>query len=99
MKVLNSIDELLEKLPSFSLLQSFLLEDELKQLSFRNILHDQEKLFRGFYDFVELNDVGMTNLLQYVNLSGDSFDICHIVYFAFLQDLHCNFFPGHRVNA
>lgn len=61
MHVLNSIDELPEKLTGLILFESFFLYNVLKKLTFRNILHDKKKLFWSFYDFVELYKIRMTN--------------------------------------
>ena len=61
MHVLNSIDELPKKLTGLILFQSFFLYNVLKKLTFRNILHDKKKLFWGFYDFIELYKIRMTN--------------------------------------
>lgn len=61
MHVLNSIDELPEKLASLILFEFFFLDDVLKKLTFRDIFHDEKKLFWSFNNFVELYKVGVSN--------------------------------------
>ena len=84
MKMFNSIDKLFKKLASLGLLESFLFENELKKFSFWDILHDEKELFGRFNNLVELDDIGMSDLFEDVYLSGDSFNICDVIDFAFL---------------
>ena len=84
MKMLNSIDKLFKKLASFGLFESFLFENKLKKFSFWDILHDEKELFGRFNNLIELDDIGVSDLLQDVYLSGDSFNICDVIDFAFL---------------
>ena len=61
MHVLNSIDELPKILASLILFEFFFLDDVLKKLTFRDIFHDEKKLFWGFDNFVELYKIGVSN--------------------------------------
>lgn len=61
MHVLNSIDELPEILASLILFEFFFLDDVLKKLTFRDIFHDEKKLFWSFDNFVELYKIGVPN--------------------------------------
>lgn len=61
MHVLNSIDELPEILASLILFEFFFLDDVLKKLTFRDILHYKKKLFWGFNDFIELYKIGVSD--------------------------------------
>jgi hypothetical protein len=98
MEMFYSIDELSKELASFSLFQSFFLENEFKKFSLGDILHHQKKLFRGLYDFVKLDYVGMTNLLQNMNFTGDSLNIGHITDLALFEHFDCYFFSCEGVD-
>jgi len=62
MKVLDSVDDLSEKLASLLLFKSFLFDNHLKKFALGYILHHQKQLFRSLYDLVELNEIGMSDL-------------------------------------
>lgn len=99
MKILDSVDKLSEKLASLLLFKSFLFDDQLEKFTLGDILHHQEELLRCLYDLVELDEVGMSDLFEDVDLACDSFHIGYITYFALLQHFHCNFFTCQRVDA
>ena len=82
-EVFDSVYELSEKLGSLGLFESLFLEDELKKFALWDVLHDQKKLFGGFDDFVKLNDIRVSHLLQNVDFSGDSFNISDVIDFTF----------------
>jgi hypothetical protein len=92
MQILHSTDQLSKIFTCFLFFEAFLFDNEFKELSLGYVLHDQKKLFGCFYDLIELYEVGMANLLENVYLSGDSFNISHVAYLTFLEDLDCNLF-------
>ena len=98
MKIFNASNDLLEECTCFWLFKFFLFDDVLKQLPLTDILHDQEQLFGCFDDLIQLDDVGMANLLEDADLSGDSFNIRNISYFAFFKNFNCNFFLSLRMD-
>lgn len=57
--VLNSANYLLKDFARFLFLHAFLTDDIIEQLSSFHVLHNQKQMFRCFYDFIEVNDVGM----------------------------------------
>lgn len=98
MKILDSIDELSEKIASLLLFKSFLFDNHLKKFALRYILHHEKQLLRSLYDLVELDEIGMSDLFQNVDLPCNSLDVRNITNFALLQNFDCNFFPRERMD-
>ncbi len=63
-------------------------DDIVEQLTVAHVLHYQEQLFGSFNYLVELDDVGVTDQFQDVNLSRDSLNICYIDYSVLLQHFY-----------
>lgn len=59
--VLYSTDNLLKDSASLFLIEPFLFNDVVEEFSVLHVLHDEEKLFRSLYDFVELYDIGVAD--------------------------------------
>jgi hypothetical protein len=77
-QVLHSIHDLLEEPACLVLLDSSLSHDVVEQLSSTSILHDQVEFLLGFNDLKELDDVGMSDLLQNVDFPSYSLHIGHV---------------------
>jgi hypothetical protein len=54
------------------------------------VLHYHVKFFLGFDDFIELDDVWVSDFLKNFYFSCDAFDIFLIVDFVLLKNLYCN---------
>ena len=67
-----------------------MLDNVIEQLTARSVLHDQVELARCLNDLVELDDVGVPDELQDVDLSGHPLNIGHICDPLLLQDLDRN---------
>lgn len=57
------------------------------------MLHDQVKLRLCFDDFIKLDNVRMSNDLQYVNFPGDTLDIIDIFNFGLFKDFDSDLYP------
>lgn len=90
MEVLDSTDDLLEELAGLLLLQFLLLDDVVEEFAPTDELHDQEQLLGRLDDFEELDDVGVPDQLQNVNLSSDSLHVSLPRNLALLQDFDCH---------
>jgi len=75
MQVLNTTDDLLEELARLHLLKFLFLYNVVEQFTTTGILGDKEKLFGGFDDLEELDDVGVADTLQNIDFAGDSLHI------------------------
>lgn len=53
----------------------------------------------GLHNFVELDDVGMADKFENVDLSVDPFNIGNVDYFFFFEDLDGDFFAGGSVSC
>ena len=62
-------------------------DDVVKQFSTITVLHDHIKLFFGFDDLIELNDIWMPDFLENFYLSSNTFHILLIVDFVLLENL------------
>lgn len=96
-KVLNSIDDLLEESACFRFPDPSLGDYEIEKLAPTGILHDQINLPRSLYDLEKLNDVWMPNELEYVNLPRYALNIGHVRYAILLEDLDSNLLSGKSV--
>ena len=61
MNILDSTDDLFEHLAGLFLPHFLFIDDVVKKLSILHKFHDEEKMFGGLNDLIELNDVGMAN--------------------------------------
>lgn len=70
--------ELLEEPARLFLFQLILRSDVAEELAIAAVLHDEEETIGCFNDFVELDDVWVSNDFQDVQLTGDSLHIVHV---------------------
>lgn len=63
------------------------LDDVVEELAALHVLHDEEELLGGLDDFVELDDVGVADELQDVDLPRDALHVRHVHDLLLLQDL------------
>jgi len=87
-EVLDASDNLVEERAGLGLFHAVALHDVVEQLTSFSELHYQVQLLGGLNDFVQLDDVGMPNDLEDMNLSSDSFDVVDIDDLVFLQNLY-----------
>jgi len=99
MNVLYAWNKLLVKFACLLFLQSLVCHYIIKELSGWAELHDKIQLTLSLNDlqikqiltyFIKLDDVWMSDLLEYFNFTSDSFDIFLIFNFVLLQDFHGN---------
>ena len=70
-EVINAVRDLLEKLRGLFFAQRFLLSQEIKQLSSRHQLQDQDHVCLVLEDVVQGDDVAVLDLPQDVDLTLD----------------------------
>lgn len=92
-QILHSADDLLKELAGLSLLQFLLLNDVVEKFTSTDELHDQEQLLGCLNNLEELNDVGVPDQLQDVDLSRNSLHVGLTCDFALLKD-----FNGHLLH-
>ena len=97
--ILNSSHDLLKELAGFLLGYTRLLDDVVEEFTTACKLHDQVELARSLNDLVKLNDIGMPDQLENVDLARNSFDISHVTNSILLQNLDRNTFLGQLVLA
>jgi len=86
-EILNTGNDLVEKLECLWLFNSLVFHDVVEKLTSIGILHDKVELFWCLDDFIELNDVWMSDELENVYFSRDSFDIVDVLDFVFFENL------------
>lgn len=89
-QVLNRALDLLEVLAGFLLRELLLLDDVVEEFAPRHVLHDEEKLVGRFDDLEELDDVGVADHLQDLDLSRDALHVGLLHDFFLLQDFNSN---------
>ena len=87
-QILHSCDELPKELTGLMLLQPFLFYYQFEELPLRDVLHHQEELLGSLDDLVQLDHVGMPNLLKDVDFPGHSLHVSHVGNATFLQHLY-----------
>ena len=70
--VFYSRDKLLENSDGSLFMQSLVLHNIVKKFSVNTIFHDQVKFSFSFDDFVELDDIGVTDFLEYFDFTRDA---------------------------
>lgn len=96
--VLDAGDDLLVELAGLFLLQFGVLDDVVEELSTAGVLHDQVELLGRLDDLVQLDDVRVPDLLENVDLPGDSLDIRRICNTVLLQNLDANLLTRQRMS-
>ena len=56
------------------------------------VLHDEEELTLSLNDLVQLDDVGMPDLLEDLDLAADSLNVFLVFNSWFLKNLYCNLY-------
>lgn len=84
--ILDAGNELMKHFSSFRLPDSLVLDDMIEQLALFHELHDQEKLFGCFDDFIKLDYMRVPDQFQDVNLPTDPLYIGHLSYLTLFQD-------------
>jgi len=56
------------------------------------VLHDEEELTLSLNDLVQLDDVGMPDLLEDLDLAADSLNVFLVFNSWFLKNLDCNLY-------
>ena len=92
-KVFDTTDDLLEELAGLCFLQLLLLHDVVKEFASVDELHDQKQLLWRLDDLEELNDVGVPDQLQDVDLPSHSLYVCLASDLTLFKD-----FDGHLDN-
>lgn len=87
MYVLDSRNQLMKEDCCLLFLYAFIIDDMIEEFPSFHVFHDEQQLSGRLYDFIKLDDVGMPNKFQYMDLSRYSLDIRHFRDFAFLEDL------------
>ena len=99
MHVLDCIHDLDENSACCPFTKSHFLRHELEELALLCEFGDQENMLVGFDDFVELDDVGMSEYSHDIHLSVDSFPIIIVLYGIFVYDFYGYFFLGGNVDC
>ena len=84
MAILNPWYNLVEHFASLILVHALFLNNIVKQLPLTQELHDQEQVFRWLNDFIELDDVGVTDKFQDMDFPRNPLDISNVDDFVLL---------------
>ena len=90
MKEIHACNDLTIELKSFPFRKSVLLHNIIKEFSPAGILHDKINIALGFNNFIEFNNIWMSNSFQNSDFSDHSFDICLVSNPVLLKDFHGN---------
>lgn len=82
----------MEEPTSLLIREPLFLNDVVKQFATWCVLHYQKELTTRFYDFKQLNDVGMSHDFYDLNLAHDPRNIGLFFYFVLLKYFDCYFF-------
>jgi len=88
--VFDTSNNLLEKSAGLFLFDPLDLDDIVEKFTALGVFHDEVEFLLSLDDFIELNDLRMTDDLEDVNLSGDTFHIGNVADLRLLED-----FDGH----
>lgn len=92
--VLNPRNDLLEEPACLLLLKPLSFDDIVEQLASVCVFHDEEQLARGLDDFIELNDIGVSDDLKDVDLSSHPLHIRLVLDLVFLEYFDGYFLPS-----
>lgn len=95
--IFDSTDDLFKYFTGFLFIHFLFADNIVEQLTILHVLHHQEEMFGGFNDFIKLDDVGMSDQFQNVNLPADSLHICYVYYTIFFQNFDSHLFAGGEV--
>ena len=88
MQVFDSLNDLLEEFAGLWFFDTWVCDDVVEEFSAWCVLHDEVELLLRFDDFVQLNDVWMSDHFEDVNFPGNSFNVCHVrnsIFFKYLN--------------
>lgn len=88
--VVDSCNQLLEVLGSLCLLEFLVLNNHVEQFTPTGVLHDKVKVLLSLNDLVDLNHVGMMELLKNFDLSAYPLNVLLVLNFRLLKDLDGN---------
>ena len=97
MTELDPRQDLLEEPPGTVLCQLSMLDNVVKQLSAGDVFHDHKNVGGCGDDLVELDDVGVTEQLQVLNLPPDLSHHVKALDLLTVQNFHGHFVPGDLV--
>jgi hypothetical protein len=63
------------------------------------MFHNNVQAVRRLNNLIHLNNVGVPDYLQDVELAGYSFDVVDLGDFRFLKNFYCNFLLGEHVDS
>ena len=98
-EVLDTGNDLVEKLQSLRLLNSLVLHDKVKELTLTRVLHDEVELLGSFDNLIQLDDVWVSNHFEDMNFSCYSLNIVHILNLVFLENFYRNPLIGERMHT
>lgn len=84
MNVINTGNDLLHEFDSLRLIKPFPFDNVIKQLSTLCVFHDEMNVSFCFDNFVELNDIWMTQYFKDTDFPGDSLNVRLFDNFLFL---------------
>lgn len=93
-KIVDSWENLVKKLAGIFFSDPLSIDNVFKELPTSGIFHDQVELFRSLYDLIELNYSGMSDYLEYMDLSSNSLNIMDVNDLLFLQNFDGDFLAG-----
>jgi len=82
--VLDAVEDLLEELAGFLLLEPLSLHDLVEEFTPTSLLDEEEEFVVILNDLLELDDVRVTQELQDVDLTGHTFHVCYLADLALL---------------
>ena len=83
MQVLDTANNLLEELACFLFFELLLLYNVVEELAPAHVLHNEVELLGGLDDLKKLDDVGVPDQLEDIDLSCYSLDVCLLCDLAF----------------
>lgn len=89
----------MEEPTSFTILESAFLNDVVEEFATTGVLHDQEELLGSLNDLVELDDIGVPDDFQNVDLSHHSSDVCLVLDLVLFQNFDRHFLLRQLVDA
>ena len=99
MKVLNSIEDLIEDLPCCLFLQSNLVRHDAEQFTLLGVLANDEDVIICLDDLVEIDDIGVADFLHDLYLTLDSQLIIGLLDAVLVDYLYCDLLASWNVSA
>mmetsp|Transcript_73652 Transcript_73652/g.159358 ORF Transcript_73652/g.159358 Transcript_73652/m.159358 type:complete len:451 (+) Transcript_73652:1224-2576(+) len=99
MDLLNTCNYLVEEAGCLGFLDTAVGDDVIEQFATASVLHNEIQLPACLYDFIELDDVRVSDQLEDVHLSSNPLHICHLDNALLLQHLDRHSFAGQDVGA